>query len=185
MTLSLPEGPPAPAAWRMASKKPLFAAAQLPVQVDLGPETLMRLLPHRGSFLLAGRITGGDLSAARLVGERVLNPDDPVFVVHFPGMPVYPGVLLIEMAGQFGLCLAAFLGAGRIDAAGLPPANPVRLLRVRDALFVSEARPGDRLTILVEAFDDGGLTFCAAGQILCGDRVVCLVQFEAMIGDGL
>jgi 3-hydroxymyristoyl/3-hydroxydecanoyl-(acyl carrier protein) dehydratase len=185
MTPSLPEGPPTPAEWRMASKKPLFAATQLPAQVDLGPDILMRLLPHRGSFLLAGRIKGVDLSTARLAGERVLNPDDPVFACHFPDAPVYPGVLLIEMACQFGLCLTAFLEAGHIDAASLPPPSPVRLLRVRDALFLSEARPGDRLTTLVQLFDEGGLTFCAAAQILCGDRVVSLVQFEALIGDSL
>lgn len=184
MTLSLPERP-APAAWRMAAKTPLFDAAQLSMPVDFGPEILARLLPHRGHFLLAERITGGDLAQARLSGARLLNPDDPVFADHFPGAPVYPGVLLVEMAGQFGLCLAAFLNAGGMDANDLPPPNPVRLLRIRDALFLSEARPGDRLTILVQAFDDGGLTFCAAAQVSCGGRVVCLVQFEAMIGDAL
>lgn len=184
MMPSLPEGAPTHAAWRMAAKKPLFDAASLPMQVDLGPGVLTRLLPHQGSLLLAERIVGGDLAGARLVGTRVLKPDDPVFADHFPNAPVYPGVLLIEMAGQFGLCLAAFLAAGVIDADKLPPVNPVRLLRVREALFLSEARPGDRLTVLVQAFDDGGLTFCAAAQILCGDRVVCLVQFEALIGGG-
>lgn len=185
MTLSPPKGPPSPAEWRLAAKRPLFDAESLPTQVDLGAEVLMRLLPHRGRFLLAERIIGADLPAARLAGERRLDPDDPVFIDHFPGAPVYPGVLLIEMAGQFGLCLAALLEAGVIDVANLPPVNPVRLLRVRDALFLSEARPGDRLTTLVEAFDDGGLTFCAAAQVLCGDRIVCIVQFEALIGDGL
>jgi 3-hydroxymyristoyl/3-hydroxydecanoyl-(acyl carrier protein) dehydratase len=182
--LSLPE-PFSPAEWRRAAKTPLFDPARLSAQADFGPQILMRLLPHRGSFLLAERITGGDLTAARLAGDRVLAPDDPVFADHFPGAPVYPGVLLIEMAGQFGLCLAAFLGAGGIDVLNLPPMNPVRLLRVRDAVFLSEARPGDHLTTLVQAYDDGGLTFCAAAQVLCGDRVVCLVQFEALIGDGL
>ncbi|MDC7683739.1 beta-hydroxyacyl-ACP dehydratase [Asticcacaulis sp. BYS171W] len=184
MPPSLPE-PPSASEWRVAAKKPLFAVADLPIQVRFGPDVLMRLLPHRGTFLLAHTITGMDLTTARLSGARVLDPEDPVFADHFPGAPVYPGVLLIEMAGQFGLCLPSFLDAGLVDAENLPEPSPVRLLRVRDALFVSEARPGDRLTTLVQAYDDGGFTFCAAAQVLCGDRVVCLVQFEAMIGDRL
>ena len=182
MPLSLPD-PPSSSEWRRAAKTALFDPAGLP-RVELGSQALMRLLPHRGSFLLAERIVGADLAAARLEGDRVLAPDDPVFADHFPGAPVYPGVLMIEMAGQFGLCLAAFLEAGSVDPSALPAANPVRLLRVRDSVFVSEARPGDRLTTLVQAYDDGGLTFCAAAQVLCGDRIVCLVQFEALIGDG-
>jgi 3-hydroxymyristoyl/3-hydroxydecanoyl-(acyl carrier protein) dehydratase len=183
MTPSLPK-PPTPAEWRRATKTPLFAAASLATPLDYGMEVITRLLPHRGNFLFVGRISGGDLAMARLAGERVLAADDPVFADHFPGAPVYPGVLLVEMAGQLGLCLAAFIERGGFDV-DEGPASPVRLIRVRDAQFLSEAGPGDRLTTLVQAFDDGGLTFCAAAQVLCSERVVCVVQFEALIGESL
>lgn len=165
---------------RQARRGPLFSSGVLPHVVAFGRPDLERLLPHRGSMLLLDDITHVDPVVGRLVGHRRIAADDPVFRGHFPDAPVYPGVLQVEMSGQLGLCVHHFLRVGApLIPAGTKPA-PVRLVRVRDASFVAEARPGDSLEILAELVEDNGYTFTALGQVLRDGAVLSASVFEAM-----
>lgn len=163
---------------RRARRTPIFDAASLAAPVALGAAAIERLLPHRGSFLLVERITGLDAPAGRIAGSRTLRSDDPVFADHFPGAPVYPGVLLVEMAGQHALVMAALAASN----GSTPP--PVRLTRIRDATFLAPAMPGDTLTVLAEQVEDDGMMFHAFAQVIRGDTVLCTTLFEALVGEG-
>src|SRR5215475_4867604 len=66
---------------------------------------IKQLLLHREPFLLLDRVTAVDLHVLSAAGTRWIDPADPVFRGHFPEVPVYPGVLLVEIIGQLGLCL--------------------------------------------------------------------------------
>jgi 3-hydroxymyristoyl/3-hydroxydecanoyl-(acyl carrier protein) dehydratase len=151
---------------RAARRAPLWAPGPHTLEVHFGRTELERLLPHRDPFLFVDRITAVDLEQRAIRGARRIDPADPIFVGHFPGAPIYPGVLQLETMGQLGICLAAFLARGEVDApSGARPVD-VRALHIHAATFQSEVLPGDELTVLATAIESDDFGAVCAGQIL-------------------
>ena len=78
----------------------------------------------------------------RLVAYKNVTVSEEFFQGHFPGMPVMPGVLMIEALTQ----VAAVLVLERVDAS---PTARVWLRGVNDAKFRRQVVPGDRLRLEV------------------------------------
>ncbi|MBW2253305.1 MAG: beta-hydroxyacyl-ACP dehydratase [Deltaproteobacteria bacterium] len=71
------------------------------VPLRAGPALVQRLLPQRPPFLMIDCIdafAAGDRPAAR--ASRFLSANEPFFQGHFPELPLMPGALLMEGAGQ-------------------------------------------------------------------------------------
>jgi beta-hydroxyacyl-ACP dehydratase FabZ len=64
-------------------------------------QKILELMPHRYPFLLVDRIIELDLGK-RIVGLKNVTINEPFFQGHFPGMPVMPGVLIVEAMAQAG-----------------------------------------------------------------------------------
>ena len=60
-----------------------------------GVKEILEALPHRYPFLMVDRVIemNGDESA---IGIKNVTFNEPQFSGHFPGNPVFPGVLMIE-----------------------------------------------------------------------------------------
>jgi 3-hydroxyacyl-[acyl-carrier-protein] dehydratase len=64
-------------------------------------EWIQSVLPHRYPILLVDRVLEME-PRKRIVAIKNVTINEPVFTGHFPGRPVFPGVLLIEGMAQAG-----------------------------------------------------------------------------------
>jgi UDP-3-O-[3-hydroxymyristoyl] N-acetylglucosamine deacetylase/3-hydroxyacyl-[acyl-carrier-protein] dehydratase len=70
-------------------------------QIKFDIEALMQILPHRFPFLLIDRILG--LDPGKIVHAiKNVSINEPFFQGHFPGQPIFPGVLILEAMAQAG-----------------------------------------------------------------------------------
>ena len=67
-------------------------------------EEIIELLPHRYPFLLVDRIIELERKK-RIVGIKNVTVNEPHFQGHFPGIPIMPGVLILESMAQTGAVL--------------------------------------------------------------------------------
>ena len=72
---------------------------------------IRELLPHRYPFLLIDRVT--DYQEEKyLVALKNVSVNEPEFTGHFPQLPIFPGVLILEaMAQATGLLAFKSFGA--------------------------------------------------------------------------
>lgn len=169
---------------RTGRKRRLFTSGSTAEPVEMGRDAIERMVPHRPPFLFVERISAVDLQQRTVTAHRRVEPDDPVLAGHFPGDPVYPGVLLLETMAQACICLQSVVASGRAVPADDATPPRLRLLRVERATFVTEARPGDELTVLAQILEDTGYTATLAGQVLRGDDEICAIAIlEAVLLD--
>ena len=95
----------------------------------------MQMLPHRYPFLMVDRVI--DIRGDEFgIGIKNVTINEPQFQGHFPGNPVFPGVLMIEgMAQTAGvLCIARDV---------VEPAQVGLLPHHRQGKFRKPVVPGD------------------------------------------
>jgi 3-hydroxyacyl-[acyl-carrier-protein] dehydratase len=90
-----------------------------PDALDLGPDVLRILLPHRRPFLMVDRITAyaPDKAPPTLRAVRHISANEPVFTGHFPELSIWPGVYTQEGLGQSCNLLVVLLELQRANKA--------------------------------------------------------------------
>lgn len=104
-------------------------------------DEILGLLPHRDPFLMVDRLT--ELDTKRAVGVKYVRADQDWARGHFPGNPIFPGVLIAEALAQVAALI--YLAANR-DRAGAA----VYLVGMDKIRFRRPVRPGDDLVLEVD-----------------------------------
>lgn len=105
---------------------------------------IMEYLPHRYPFLLVDRIVELEVPK-RIVGIKNVTVNEPQFTGHFPTLPIFPGVLILEAMAQVG-------GILLIESLQLEIGKYAILYAgVEKARFKRPVFPGDRMVIEMEA----------------------------------
>jgi 3-hydroxyacyl-[acyl-carrier-protein] dehydratase len=167
---------------RQSRKKPIVSPDDFD-SVRYEAADIRRMIPHRDPFLLVDSITGVNLAAGAVRGARFLSPEEPVFKGHFPGFPVYPGALQIEMTGQLGLCLHYFLSAKSTLIAGDLKPPRVRATRVLGAHFLEPLLPGREVVLLAKKLEEEGYFGTIVGQTIADGKVCCVCISEVCFLD--
>src|SRR5213075_3586800 len=100
-----------------------------------------KILPHRYPFLLIDRVL--ELKRKeRIVAIKNVTINEPFFVGHFPGLPIMPGVLIVEAIAQAGGALLLTEIQDRAD-------KLMVFTGIERARFRRPVVPGDQLRIEV------------------------------------
>ena len=111
-------------------------------KAPFGIERILELLPHRAPMLMIDRVL--EIGENHIRAEKLVSSAEPAFAGHFPGRPIFPGVLIIEAMAQ----------AAGIWASVSSPALRERLsvlAGVDDARFRRQVVPGDVLVLEARA----------------------------------
>jgi 3-hydroxymyristoyl/3-hydroxydecanoyl-(acyl carrier protein) dehydratase len=113
-------------------------------KVDVGPQEIMRILPHRDPFLFVDRVLELRVDE-QVLAQRVLREEEPHFAGHFPSRAIMPGVLITEALAQTSGLLLALSAMER----GERPQGDLFFLARADMKWTEPVTPGE--TLLLEA----------------------------------
>jgi 3-hydroxyacyl-[acyl-carrier-protein] dehydratase len=141
-------------------------------QLDL--DDILDCLPHRYPFLMVDKIIdiNGDESA---VGVKNITYNEPIFQGHFPGKPIFPGVLIVEGMAQTA---GAIVIAQEREKGGK---FIVYMLTIDKAKFRKPAGPGDRLEYHIKKIQRRRNVGRYFAQAIVDGQVVAEAEIGAMI----
>ena len=140
---------------------------------------IQKILPHRFPFLLVDRVT--ELNANEsLTGYKNVTIGEQIFEGHFPGHPIYPGVMILEGMAQAG----GILAFKSMDMSEEEAANKVvYFMSIDGAKFRNPVRPGDRLEYRMRVVKHKGAIWILEGKAYVDDKLVSEAELKAMIVD--
>jgi len=141
---------------------------------------IQKILPHRYPFLLVDRVTTLD-PGATITAYKNVSISEPVFQGHFPGHPIYPGVMILEGMAQAGGILA-FKSMTDVTEEEIQN-KVVYFMSIDKAKFRNPVKPGDQLEYRVSVIKNKGAIWLLKGEAYVDDKLTSEAELKAMIVD--
>lgn len=141
---------------------------------------IQKILPHRYPFLLIDKVV--DFKEGEWIeAYKNVTIGEQIFQGHFPGHPIYPGVMILEGLAQAGGVLA-FKSMGEEDQADAEN-KVVYFMSIDKAKFRSPVKPGDKLVYKLKVLKHKGAIWVLEGKAYVDDKLVSEAELKAMIVD--
>ena len=129
-------------------------------------DELMEILPHRDNMLLLDDAENIDGVST---GHYTVRGDEFFLKGHFPGNPIVPGVILLEILAQS----ACTLMAGQLENGTLPVYTGLNNVKFRNPV-----RPGDTITTSCHIKRAKHPFYFAEGTVKVGDKLCASAEFS-------
>jgi 3-hydroxyacyl-[acyl-carrier-protein] dehydratase len=136
---------------------------------------ILKLLPHRYPFLMIDRVLEVE-PGARVVALKNVSVNEPCFQGHFPTVPIFPGVLIVEAVAQ---------AAGVLTITTHPEMGQkvVYLAALDGFRFRKPVLPGDQLRITVEKLAEKRAIWKFAARVEVDGKLVAEGEVMATVSD--
>ncbi|MBT56412.1 MAG: 3-hydroxyacyl-[acyl-carrier-protein] dehydratase FabZ [Mameliella sp.] len=139
-------------------------------------QLIQRILPHRYPFLLVDRVEQID-GTRSAVGIKNVTMNEPHFQGHFPGLPIMPGVTIVEAMAQ----TAAVMVGAALDMADKE--MKVYFMAIDKCKFRRKVVPGDQLRMRLTTLrgKPGGKVWKFGGVAEVEGDMAAEAEFTAMM----
>ena len=136
-------------------------------------ETILNNIPQREPFLFIENIV--ERSENTITTSKKLTGEEDFFRGHFPGRPVFPGVLMCEAVFQTGALLMALRGEAEGNS------KTALVTRIQSTKFKNMAKPGDLLLITVDFVEMLANAAFMKGKITSSGKTIMTIEFAATL----
>jgi UDP-3-O-[3-hydroxymyristoyl] N-acetylglucosamine deacetylase/3-hydroxyacyl-[acyl-carrier-protein] dehydratase len=135
---------------------------------------IQRLMPHRYPMLLVDRVVEID-GDRRAIGVKNVTINEPFFQGHYPGIPIMPGVLIVEAMAQLG---------GLLLSQKLEHTGKIAVLLSLDGVKLRRpVTPGDQLVIEAESVRATSRTGHLRCRAYVGSKLAAEAEIRFMMVD--
>lgn len=133
-------------------------------------QEIQKILPHRYPFALIDRVISY-VPGKSLHAIKNITMNEPVFMGHFPGNPIFPGVLLLEAMAQATGLLGFKMMENEVGS------DEIYLFAgIDNARFKRQVVPGDRVDFHVEFVKEKRGIWKFTGRAEVDGKLACVAE---------